>query len=138
MPESGRTESFLRQLSSAACFSSQSLETAFVPSPLGLAVSSWAKGQVGVSSTLSALLSQPPGPRALPRTHLPGWLTFPADLLMRQINQSHSLICRPLLPHLLARKHCRGSWESWHFVMQAPGKKGPVYQSLDHSGKKVS
>lgn len=104
MTESGGTKSFLGQLSSVACLSSQLLETGFVPSlPSGTvwdsgshqqAVSPGAKGQVGVSSTLRALLTQPCA-HALAHTHLPGWLTFPADLLMQQINQSHSLICRP-------------------------------------------
>lgn len=73
------------------------------------------------------------------RSHTAAWLVdFPCGFAKAADNQSHSLICRPLLLHLLTRKHCRGPWESCtEYLLQALGKKSPVYKSVDHSGQKI-
>lgn len=70
------------------------------------------------------------------RSHTAAWLVdFPCGFAKAADNQSHSLICRL---HLLTRKHCWGPWESCtEYLLQALGKKSPVYKSVDHSGQKI-
>lgn len=79
-------------------------------------------------------------PGTLSCSHTSAWLVdFPCGFANAADNQSHSLICWPLLFHLLTRKHCWGPWESCTgYLLQALGKKSPVCKSVDHSGQKIT